>query len=364
MSRSACGIVPADGKILILRLSSIGDILLTTPLLRILRDRYPKARIDFVIKAKFLDLMRTNPHLDRLWPLHAEKGFAELRSLKRQLESVDYDVILDLHNNFRTAYLRTGLGAPVFKLRKYKFKRFLLVKFGIDLYRRIRPVYLRYLDAAAALGIGDDGRGLEFFIDPLEAENITGYFQENGVLKSDLLFAVAPGAGFAAKRWPQEYFVELLQKLLAEHSDAKVLLLGDQSDHSLCAAIAAALPRGKAINSAGRLSLMGSAAALSRCRLFIGNDTGLMHMASALKLPLVAIFGPTTRQLGFFPTGEQSRVVEHKTLSCRPCTHMGRPTCPQKHFKCMREITPDQIRPVVEELLAETAHQQSGEFLQ
>ncbi|MDZ7370934.1 MAG: glycosyltransferase family 9 protein [candidate division KSB1 bacterium] len=354
MSRSDRGVFPADGRILILRLSSIGDILLTTPLLRVLRDRYPKARIDFVIKSKFLDLMRTNPHLDRLWPLQAEKGFAELRSLKRQLESVDYDVILDLHNNFRTVYLRTGLGAPVFKLRKYKIKRFLLVKFGIDLYRRIRPVYLRYLDAAAMLGVGDDGRGLEFFIDPSEAERIAGYLQENGVLKSDLLFAVSPGAGFAAKRWPQEYYAELLQKLLADHKDAKVLLLGDQSDQALCAAIAATLPRERVVNTAGRLSLMGSAAALSQCRLFIGNDTGLMHMASALKLPLVAIFGPTTRQLGFFPYGVQSRVVEHKTLSCRPCTHMGRPKCPKKHFKCMREITPKQVRPVVEELLNET----------
>ncbi len=153
------------GRILVLRLSSIGDILLTSAAVRLLRRRFPQARIDFVVKSQFVDLVRTNPYIDHVLPFAAEKGFGELRALKRRLKAQGYDLIVDLHNNLRTIYLRR-LGAPVVRLRKYKFKRFVLVKLGIDLYGRPRPVLQRCIDLLAAWGVHDDGLGPDFFSTP------------------------------------------------------------------------------------------------------------------------------------------------------------------------------------------------------
>ena len=152
-------------KILVIRLSSIGDILLATPLLRVLRKRFPNATIDFVTKMQFLDLVKTNPHLDTIFTLDTRKGRKALAELKHTLRSESYDLVVDIHNNFRSVYLRRLPHALVVKIRKYKFKRFLLVKFGWNLYRVISPVYKRYINTVAQFGVKDDGFGLEFFPD-------------------------------------------------------------------------------------------------------------------------------------------------------------------------------------------------------
>ncbi len=145
--------------------------------------------------------------------------------------------------------------------------------------------------------------------------------------------------------------MELIRRLMAELK-AQVLLLGDRKEQDICAEVAAATG---AADLCGRLSLMEAAAVLNDCDLLVCNDTGLMHMASALKKPLVAVFGPTARQLGFYPFGEKSRVIENNRLRCRPCTHMGRDRCPKKHFRCMRDILPQQVFDAVVELIGQSA---------
>ena len=326
-------------RILILRLSSIGDIVLTSPLIRILRRRLPEAQIDFAVKSQFVDPVRANPYLNDILPLDTRSGWRGLRDLKNEIRRRRYDLIIDIHNNFRTTYLRNIGGVPSVKVKKFKLQRFLLVQFGLDVYRKIVPVHQRYLDAAAHLTLQDDGAGLDFFIDSETPIRIDRLLADLGRSSDRPTVGLAPGAGFFTKRWPQDYFVQVAEQLIADYG-AQIILLGNDKEIEVCRFIESKVP---AVNAAGRLSLMESAAVLNLCDLVICNDTGLMHIASALKKPLVAIFGPTTRQLGFFPLGADSRVVENLNLGCRPCTHIGRHRCPKKHFKCMREIFPNQV---------------------
>jgi lipopolysaccharide heptosyltransferase II len=339
----------APTRILILRLSSIGDIVLASPFIRVLRQRFPQAQIDFVVKAQFADLVRSNPHLNTVFTLDTTKGRRGLAQLKSTIRTRSYDLIIDIHNNFRTAYLRRISGASIVTFKKYKLQRFFLIKFGLDFYRSIVPVYQRYIDSVAALQVRDDGLGPEFFVIPDASVRVASVLSSMGLQSDKSTIAMAPGAGFLTKRWPSDYFIEIAGKLIADRG-AQIVLLGDKKEADLCTAIAKSV--GKAvINAAGRFTLMESAAALAACDLIICNDTGLMHLATALKKPVVAIFGPTTRQLGFFPFGQNSRVVENINLACRPCTHIGRNHCPKKHFKCMKEILPAQVYDAAEELL-------------
>lgn len=335
-------------RILILRLSSIGDILLASPLVRVLRQRFPQAQIDFVIKAQFIDLVRSNPHLDTVLTLDTKEGRRGLTELKNTLRSRSYDLIVDIHNNFRTAYLRRISGTSVVTLKKYKLQRFLLVRLGLDFYRRIVPVYQRYMDSVAALQVQDDGGGLEFFVTSDSSARAAAVLASLGLQPDKLTIGMAPGAGFMTKRWPSEYFIETAKKLVTRF-EAQIILLGNQKETDICAAIEKGVGE-SVVNAAGKFSLMESAAALDVCDLLICNDTGLMHLATALKKPVIAIFGPTTRQLGFFPVGKNCRVIENINLICRPCTHIGRKHCPKKHFKCMKDILPMQVFQAVDEL--------------
>ncbi len=341
--------MPADPKhIVVIRLSSIGDILLATPLLRVLRRRFPATRIDGIVKTAYADLLRTNPHIDHLWTLDPARGRAGLETLGETLAALSCDLVIDIHKNFRSLALRRHIrSARAVVLKKYYLKRWLLVKTGWNLYRDVVPVHRRYIDTVSAWGVRDDGQGLEFYVDPAAAVPMRARLAP--LLQGRRVVGMAPGAGFATKRWPAENYLQLARRMLQEQG-AAVMLLGGPGDAGITAAISAELGAG-VHDLAGQLSLMESAAALTHCDLLVTNDTGLMHLASALQVPLLALFGPTTRELGFFPLGTRSRVLEVEALSCRPCTHMGNHRCPKKHFRCMREITVDVVAScVVEEL--------------
>ena len=328
-------------KILILRLSSIGDILLSTPLIRALRRRFPYARIDFVVKSQFAELLRTNPYLSKLYSLDTKKGRPALSELRRTLRSQQYDLIVDIHNNFRSSYLRRQKNARIVKLRKYKLQRFFLVKFGWNFYRQITPVHQRYLDAVAEIGIFDDGEGLEFFPDQEVQKEIDVLLNQKGRQPDRLFICIAPGASSETKRWSPERFAIVAKKLVNEMG-AHILFLGDSRDAELTKAINKKLD-GVGIDLAGQLTLMQSACALNRVDLALTNDSGLMHLAMALGKRTVAGFGSTVRELGFFPAEPRAAVVENKGLACRPCTHTGRRRCPKKHFRCMMDIPPNAV---------------------
>ncbi len=342
-------------KILVIRLSSIGDILLTTPLLRLLKKRFPQSEIGFVIKKQFVDLIRTNRNVDRILSFDSSAGFSDLRRIKREIRELGYDLVIDIHKNFRSCYLRSGLlKAKVVGYSKYRLRRFLLIKLGWNLYGKVVPVHRRYLTSVADLGIRDDGAGLEFFLDLAINEKVAAELRRRGLRANSLTIGLAPGAGFATKRWLPEYYAEVARRMVAEKS-AQILILGGENDYAVAREIAGLIGK-PVVDVSGQFSLMESACALARCDLLITNDTGLMHLATALHIRTVAVFGPTTKEFGFFPVGGMARVAENLTLNCRPCSPMGSKRCPKGHFRCMKDLPPGRIYQLATQLLDDTGY--------
>jgi len=352
-SRQAGALIHSSPKrILVVRLSSIGDIILMTPLLRNLRRHFPEAQIDVVTKAVFADLLRHHPAIDHLYQVVPEEGGAGLRTLGASLKQQRYDVVLDIHKNFRSFQLTRAAQAPVV-LRHEKFivRRWLFVQFKWNLLRQAPQIRHRYIAAASPLGVVDDGKPPELFWTAEEDKTAETALRDAGWDGVAPLVAFAPGAGFFTKRWPVEYFTETAQKFSSRGNF--IVMLGGQQDQELTAAMQRTLTH-KHASFAGKTSLLVTAAILKKCRALIANDSGLMHMAEAVGIPLIAIFGSTTRELGFFPLLKTSRVLENVDLRCRPCSHLGKSKCPQGHFLCMRAISPEQVVAAFDALLQQT----------
>ena len=335
----------AAKKILIIRFSSIGDILLATPFIRQTRMAFPDATIDFVVKQRFSELVRFNPHINHIYSFNEEEGLAGLLEIRKQIQHQKYHYIFDLHNNLRSHIVTFGLSAPVSRIQKDKLKRALLVYTKINLYEEPVPIPLRYLQTGQTAGIKDDGNGLEIFWKNHIEENLFEVVQRK--LLYNPFVALAPGAGFKTKRWPLDYYQQLIH-LIHGQKRMPVVLLGDQEDAKRFKSLEV-LPN--VINLAGKLTLLESAVMISKAKFLVSNDTGLMHMATAVKTPVVAIFGSTVKEFGFFPFRSQHKVAENKGLWCRPCSHIGRNRCPLGHFKCMKELKPQMVFNLVKEWL-------------
>jgi heptosyltransferase-2 len=347
--QSVFSMQPQPQRILVIRLSSIGDVILMTPLLRALRRRIPAAQIDVVIKVAHADLLRLHPSINHLFELKPELGSAGLRELGKRLRERHYDVVLDVHKNFRSLFLTRAAQAPlVLRHKKFLFRRWLLVNTKLNLMRNLPPIRQRYIDAAAELGVVDDGAPAEIYWSAAEEKAAEAELQSRGWNGKMPLVALAPGAGFYTKRWPVENFAEVANAL--SQRGFFVVILGGQQDQELAEEIQRGL-RNKCASLAGQTSLLVTAAILKKCRGLIANDSGLMHMAEAVGIPLIAIFGSTTRELGFFPQLKSSRVLENKNLRCRPCSHLGKAKCPKGHFLCMRAIMPEQVIDALNDLL-------------
>lgn len=325
-------------KILIIRLSSIGDILLTTPFIRQTRRKFPNSKIDFVIKEEFAQLLDHNTNVNNLIKFNSKGGSYKLGELKKSLVENHYDYIFDLHNNFRSIYLRQGhKKSSVFRIEKNKIKQILYVKFKINNYTQVTPIAERYLNVGKNAGIIDDENGLEIFWDNNTKESVKQILEKQVINPNDQVIAIAPGAGFYTKRWPVENYKKFILNIMEKHH-YKVVVLGNEND-KLQGKVLAELEN--VIDLTGQLSLLQTAVVLSNSKALISNDTGLMHMATAVYTPVLAIFGSTVKEFGFYPYRSKSIVVEAEGLECRPCSHIGRHTCPKEHFKCMNDITPD-----------------------
>ncbi len=341
-------------KILIIRFSSIGDIVLTSPVARFLREQFPDAQIDFLTKKKYSELLRWNDTLSNV--ILFDEEVDDLKALRGRIRETRYDLIIDLHNSLRSIYLRTFVGAGRVKVfRKHALKRWLLVRFKRNLYTRVRSVAERYADTVRKFGEPDVR--VDF---PLPAEvvhTVTGLVHSGKFSAKDRLVGIAPSAMHFTKRWPLERFVKL-GIALATAERVKIVLFGSQEEAEYCSDLAHLINSGVsshcAESLAGRLSLSESAAAAGLCAIFVSNDTGLMHLAAARGVPVVAVFGSSVREFGFFPQGEKSVVVENIGLECRPCSHIGRSECPKEHFRCMNDITVDAVLAQARKILRES----------
>ena len=323
-------------NILIVRLSSIGDIILTTPFLRSVRNRFPNARVFFLVKKEFEELLSSSPYIDELITFDKHKGLKELIRIKQYLKTRHIDIYFDIHKNWRSLYLRSGIKAGVTgTYPKQIINRSLLIWLRINLYRRIKPVYLRYFEAGKKYGLQYDRKGTEVFIPDKAKELTKELLNRYGYVFKQPLVIICPGAAHLNKQWLPERFAETADILIKE-KNAFVIIHGGEKDKQVCDKIAG-LSNNKILNLSGTLDLTGSAALLHFATLVIANDSGLLHLAQSQHVPVVGIYGPTTKHLGYFPITGKSTVIE-ANVSCRPCTHNGLEYCPKKHFRCMKNI--------------------------
>jgi len=325
-----------EPRILAVRFSSIGDILLTTPLLRALRLRYPAARIDLVTRRSFRPLLADNPRIDTVFDLGPEERLATLAAT---LRATNYTHLLDLHGSLRSRTLRLLVPGPWRGYSKHRVARALLIRTKVNRYPPgTPPVPERYFAAARGLGLRPDGGPPEFFLSAAAEAEAAAWLAARG-LGGRPLIALAPGAAHATKRWPSEYWRDLARSLVAQGRD--LVVVGGAEDAAVAREVAAAA-RLAGASAAGEFGLQGTGALLRRATVAISGDTGVMHMATGVGTPVVALFGPTVQAFGFFPYAARATVLE-RDLPCRPCTRMGGPVCPLGHHHCLRTILPPEV---------------------
>ena len=345
----------SPSKTLIIRFSSIGDVVLTTPLLRVLRSRFPKSQIDFVTRKEYAELIRTNPNLNLTYEFNTSTGFAGLRKLKERLKNERYDLVVDLHNNLRSRYLRSMLEVgEIVVVDKRVPERTLLVKLKKNKYDRIVPVADRYIETLKGQGIHPDGRGAELHLPDEVLFGTASRIAKLRLNRFEHVIGLCPFARHMTKEWPAERFAEIGLRFVKE-TDGAVMVFGGSQDIVRSAAVSAPIKaktqEDRVIDFTGQLTLAETAASMQYCDVVVTNDSGLMHIAAAMQKRSVAVFGSTVEEFGFFPPKMTSLVVEQKGLRCRPCSHIGRNVCPEEHFRCMLDTDVETVWLAVSEML-------------
>lgn len=313
-------------KILILRFSSIGDIVLTTPVVRCLKKQIDNIEIHYLTKPAFTAILANNPYIDKVHVMdkHPIQMGLALRKEK-------FDLVIDLHHNLRTAMIKAALGVEAFSFPKLNIEKFLLVNFKVNKMPSVHIVD-RYLETTKGLGVINDGAGLDYFI-PLQdsPENVLGFRP-----KAQPYFTWAIGAQHFTKRLPNAKIIEKAR--LLEHP---VVLLGGKEDMANAALIQGSLGN-NCIDLCGKINLNQSAWVVKNSLQLFTNDTGLMHIAAALKVPTISFWGNTVPAFGMTPYYGAQEVehsyVENTHLSCRPCSKIGFQKCPKGHFNCMNQL--------------------------
>lgn len=327
--------MPQDsGKICIIRLGSLGDLVLMVPLLRALRSAFPTKEIHLVCKEKFAGLFDGGGLVDSLIPVR-RGDLREIVDLRSALGRAGYETIVDAHGVIRSRLLLLGLRAPTkIRIRKDEIKKAALIVGRMNLYRRVTPQTERYAELARALGAEVREPFAELPLSPAaerRAEMVLGG------IGGPFLIAFAPGARWPTKRWPAEHFARLISETAARGFEC--LLIGGAEDAATNAE-AAALSRSAPLDLTGSLSIIESAAVLKRCRALVTNDSAPLHLAEAVGTPVIAFFGPTVREFGYYPRLRDSRALETK-LPCRPCSRNGKRSCPYGTKECLMSIEPE-----------------------
>ena len=317
-------------NVLVLRFSSLGDVVLTTAIFPNLRKRWPHAKIAVATKAAFAPVFDGNPNVDEVFQLDGPgRTFSQLvLDLRRR----HWDVVIDLHANLRTWIIRFVAGGGwTVVVDKANGPRYALL-FTRHVSKRLnRSVRERILDTLKGIDVPLVSAETQLF--PADPRPI---LEAWGAKATGRLIGIAPGARHATKRWPAAKFAEAANRLGA-FPDTTVVILGDQSDKDVAADVASKLVV-QHVNLAGKTSLPDLIAVTSRLKFLLTNDSALLHIGEAVKIPLLAVFGPTVRAFGFGPYRESSRVAEVVNLHCRPCTLHGDERCPLGHHKCMEDI--------------------------
>lgn len=314
-------------KFLIIRFSSIGDIVLTTPVIRCLKQQVPDAEVHFLTKDSFRSVVEHNPYIDKL---HVLAHSWEL--MMEELKNEDYDYIIDLHHNTKTLRVKKALKKKAFSFYKLNIQKYIYTAFKLNFLPKIHIVD-RYLKTVESFGVKNDGKGLDYFIAKQEetklsdipASHHAGYI------------ACVIGAAHGTKRWPVHKWIAFCAEM--KHP---IMLLGGPEDKMRGDEIAA-VDNVKVYNACGKFKLNESADLVRKAKLVISNDTGLMHIAAAYKKPIISLWGNTVPSFGMTPYYGAAMVpdvvMQVNKLWCRPCSKIGYKKCPLGHFKCMEKIS-------------------------
>jgi len=319
-------------KILICRLSSLGDILLTTPLVDSIKKQNQKIDIDFILKENYSDVIKFNPNIRKVILYHPDK----VSELRNEIITENYDLIIDLQNNLRTNLLFAFNGIKKTHIKKSRLKKLLLVHLKINRFESNFSIPQLYADTAD--------------ITLSTSARLSFYSMSSKVLrdeKRNSIIGFCPGAKHFTKKWSEDQFAEL--GLMLNKSGFQIYLFGGKLEKNLCKRLSEKIPN--AVDFSTENDLIKTAETMQLCDLVVSNDSALMHLASAINIPIVAIFGSSVKEFGFTPFNVDYKIIENSNLQCRPCSHIGRSNCLEKHFKCMLEIKPQHVYKEISRML-------------
>jgi ADP-heptose:LPS heptosyltransferase len=318
-------------RFLLIRLSSIGDIVLSSAAIRCLRKQYPEAAIDFLTKAPMRGILAADPHLNNIITWEGSP-----KEMAQTILHREYTHIIDLQDNIRTRLLEQWLPGRIHVLRydKLRWRRTLSVWLKRNIYRG--HVAEQYIEALSPIGVNNDGLGLAFYIAPEDQISM----KEVPFTHKAGFAVLCIGATHFTKRMPEQKWAELIQKIRMP-----LMLIGGPAEQALGDRLAE-IDSFKVINRCGQYSIGQSASAIHLSKFVITQDTGMMHIAAAFNKKTLSIWGGTIPELGFYPylrSPENNIIIEQQELGCRPCSKYGRNSCPRRHFRCMEQINIDTL---------------------
>lgn len=328
-------------RILIIRLSSIGDVILTTPVLKSLKEKYPNIVIDFLVMKNFKDAIEGCPYIDNLIIFDKSKGdgLKELVSFGKELKKNKYDYIFDLHSKIRSKIISKTIGGKIYTYKKRGLLKTILVKSRMIKYRVDNTIVKNYFNAFKVLGIKYKKEDLTFSYTNEDLQKVV-----NLSVDIENVPIIAPGASKETKKWTQEGFAQLV-KLLYEKYNKKPLIIGSKSEYEMCDKIRM-MSGDLGVNLAGKLTLKESGALLSKARFLVTNDSGPFHIGRGVKCPTFVIFGPTSPEMFEY---DNENILVYLGEECSPCSLHGDKECPKKHFNCMEKLSAKKIMKIIEE---------------
>lgn len=345
--------LPPRARVLIIRFSSLGDLVKTTGLPRQIKARYPTAHLTVLTASTFLPMVAHNPHVDQALGFDRKTGLGGLIRLAMGLRAQRFHLVLDVHRSLRSRLVCWLMNAPSLGYSKRTIQRVALVGFGWDTYHPPQGKEADFLAPLARYQVINDGLGTQIQLPPhLPAQGIPASHHlapsleriEAWKNQGQPVLGIAPVAAWPLKCWPLDHVRTLMEAYL-QQTNGGIVVFGGPGDHAVSNMLGQLPPQWapRLINLVGQTSLLESAWVAARCQVMVANDTGMLHITEAVGRPVVALFGPTTRHLGYFPVRPDSVVVE-TPLPCRPCTKNGKGRCSQTHHQaCMDLIHPQQV---------------------
>lgn len=328
-------------KILLVQTAFIGDVVLTTPLIKAVKKKFSNAKLSVLVIPETEGLLKNNPYVDEVIVYDKrgqEKSLHSFFQLVNRIRQTKFDMAIVPHRSYRSSFLVFLSKIPTrIGFDKNQANFFLTKKI---IYQNNLHEIDRNLSLIESNGLPIEEKLPELFPDKNNFTTVENFLTENEVKLADPLIAIAPGSTWATKRWLPEGFAKVADWLIQKEK-IKVVLIGGKEDEKLAHDIAN-LMQEKPVVACGKLSLLDSAALLSKCKLLLANDTAPVHMAVAMKTPVVEIYGSTVPAFGFYPYGVGHLIIE-RNLSCRPCGIHGHQKCPLGHFKCMKEISAEEV---------------------